>query len=60
LKNAKAAYFGVATHPYDASDNIRNALWLDRENPMGMSLGTPWFPLERGWEGRRRPVCLHA
>jgi hypothetical protein len=48
LKNAKAAYHGVAIGSYDASDNIRNTLWLDRENRMGASIGTPWFPQ---WSG---------
>jgi hypothetical protein len=40
LKNAKAAYYGVATDPYDAFDNIRNAPWLNRDKRMGVSIGT--------------------
>jgi hypothetical protein len=50
LKNAKSYYYGISSGPFDAFDNIRSALWLNRDKRMGGSIGTPWFPewMERG------------
>ncbi|MFN3658162.1 MAG: hypothetical protein ACK4UO_12975 [Pseudolabrys sp.] len=44
IKNAKAAYYGCTTGPYDAFGNICSALWINRDKKMGAAIGTPWLP----------------
>lgn len=44
IPNAKSAYMDAKGGTYDAFDNIRSTLWLNREKRMGVSIGTPWYP----------------
>ncbi len=38
----KPAYF-FADGPFDAFDNVRSMLWLNRQNKMSVAIGTAWY-----------------
>lgn len=48
----RGGYYNVVDSPeLDCFDDIRNALWLQREARRSVSIGTPWFPEWRKTKG---------